>query len=81
MVAAAMALMVPTATAQKINEESTLSKLAKSDAEVADAKKAEEAQSWLVFGGILVLLVAFIILIFIAPVFIASIASLIFALK
>lgn len=39
---------------------------------VADAKKAEEAQSWLVFSGVLVLLVAFLALIFIAPVFIAS---------
>ena len=46
MVAAAMALMVPTATAQKINEESTLSKLAKSDAEVKDAKKAAKAAVW-----------------------------------
>ena len=46
MVAAAMALMVPTATAQKINEESTLAKLAKSDAEVKDAKKAAKAAVW-----------------------------------
>ena len=46
MVAAAMALMVPTATAQKINEESTLAKLAKSDAEVKDAKKSAKAAVW-----------------------------------
>ena len=46
MVAAAMALMVPTATAQKINEDATLSKLAKSDAEIKDAKKAAKSSVW-----------------------------------
>ena len=46
MVAAAMALVVPTATAQKINEQATLAKLTKSDADVADAKKAAKAAVW-----------------------------------
>ena len=44
MVAAAMALIVPTATAQKINEDATLAKLTKSDAEVKDAKKAAKSE-------------------------------------
>lgn len=46
MVAAVMAMVVPTATAQKVNEEAVLAKLAKSDAEVADAKKAAKAAVW-----------------------------------
>ena len=46
MVAAAMALIVPTATAQKINEDATLAKLTKSDAEVKDAKKAAKSAVW-----------------------------------
>ena len=46
MVAAAMALIVPTATAQKINEDATLAKLTKSDAEVKDAKKAAKSSVW-----------------------------------
>lgn len=46
MVAAAMALIVPTATAQKINEDATLAKLTKSDAEVKDAKKATKSSVW-----------------------------------
>ena len=46
MVAAAMALIVPTATAQKINEDATLAKLTKSDAEVKDAKKSAKASVW-----------------------------------
>ena len=46
MVAAAMALIVPTATAQKINEDATLAKLTKSDAEVNDAKKSAKASVW-----------------------------------
>ena len=41
-----MALVVPTATAQKINEQATLAKLTKSDADVADAKKAAKAAVW-----------------------------------
>lgn len=46
MVAAAMALIVPTATAQKINEDATLAKLTKSDAEVKDAKKSAKSSVW-----------------------------------
>ncbi|MBQ6584965.1 MAG: hypothetical protein IIX42_07450 [Alistipes sp.] len=46
MVAAVMAMVVPTATAQKINEQSTLAKLSKSDAEVVDAKKSAKASVW-----------------------------------
>lgn len=46
MVAAVMAMVVPTATAQKVNEEAVLAKLAKSDAEVVDAKKAAKAAVW-----------------------------------
>ena len=46
MVAAVMAIVVPTATAQKVNEEAILAKLSKSDAEVADAKKAAKAAVW-----------------------------------
>lgn len=46
MVAAVMALMVPTATAQKVNADATLAKLSKSDAEVADAKKAAKSAVW-----------------------------------
>ncbi len=46
MVAAVMAMVVPTATAQKVNEEAILAKLSKSDAEVADAKKAAKAAVW-----------------------------------
>ena len=41
-----MAMVVPTATAQKINEQSTLAKLSKSDAEVVDAKKSAKASVW-----------------------------------
>ena len=46
MVAAALALIVPTATAQKINEDATLAKLSKSDAEIQDAKKSAKASVW-----------------------------------
>ena len=46
MVAAAMALVVPTATAQKVNEAGALAKLSKSDAEVVDAKKSAKASVW-----------------------------------
>ena len=46
MVAAAMALVVPTATAQKVNESALLAKLSKSDAEVVDAKKSAKASVW-----------------------------------
>ena len=46
MVAAVMALVVPTATAQKVNEAGVLAKLSKSDAEVVDAKKSAKASVW-----------------------------------
>ncbi len=46
MVAAAMALVIPTATAQKVNEEAVLAKLSKSDAESVDAKKSAKASVW-----------------------------------
>ena len=46
MVAAALVLAVPAATAQKVNEASTLAKLAKSDAEINDAKKSAKASVW-----------------------------------
>ena len=39
--------MVSAATAQKVNEEAILAKLAKSDTEVADAKKSAKATVWL----------------------------------
>ncbi|MBQ9138068.1 MAG: hypothetical protein IJX65_05480 [Alistipes sp.] len=45
MVAAAMAMVVP-ATAQKINAESTLAKLSKSDAEIKIEKKAAKSSVW-----------------------------------
>ena len=46
MVAAVLALVVPTATAQKVNESATLAKLSKSDTEIADAKKSAKASVW-----------------------------------
>ena len=46
MVAAAMTMVVSTATAQKVNESATLAKLSKSDVDVADAKKAVKASVW-----------------------------------
>ena len=46
MVAAALVLAVPAATAQKVNEASTLAKLTKSDAEIKDAKKSAKASVW-----------------------------------
>ncbi|MBR7182453.1 MAG: hypothetical protein IKD41_00475, partial [Alistipes sp.] len=46
MVAAAMVMIMPTATAQKVNADATLAKLSKSDAEVADAKKSAKAAVW-----------------------------------
>lgn len=41
-----VALVVPTVTAQKIDEKALLQKIQKSDAEVADAKKAQKASVW-----------------------------------
>ena len=46
MVAAALVLAAPVATAQKVNEEATLAKLTKSDAEIKDAKKSAKASVW-----------------------------------
>lgn len=46
-VAALAVLAVPTAMAQKINEAAFRSKMAKSDTEIADAKKAAKAATWL----------------------------------
>lgn len=46
-VAALAVLAVPTAMAQKINDAAFRAKMAKSDAEIADAKKAAKAATWL----------------------------------
>ncbi len=47
MVAAALVLAVPAVQAQKVNKESLLAKIAKSDAEAADAKKGAKAATWI----------------------------------
>ena len=48
MVMALMVLAVPAVTAQKnVNVDATLSKLAKSDADIANEKKAAKAATWL----------------------------------
>ena len=49
-VAAIALLAVPAAEAQKINKESILSNLSKQDANVADAKKAAKAATWIARG-------------------------------
>lgn len=46
-VAALAVLAVPTAMAQKINDAAFRAKMAKSDAEITDAKKAAKAATWL----------------------------------
>ena len=46
MVMALMVLAVPTVTAQKINQEAVLAKLAKCDADAANEKKATKAATW-----------------------------------
>ncbi len=50
MVAAAVMLSAPASMAQKINAESYLSKLAKSDAAIENEKKASKAATWLARG-------------------------------
>ena len=52
LVAALATLAVPAATAQKINSESYKAKLAKSDADIANPKKADKAATWLNRGKI-----------------------------
>ena len=47
MAVAAVMLFAPAANAQKVNEAGILQKLAKSDAEIADAKKNEKAATWM----------------------------------
>lgn len=47
MAVAAVMLCVPAANAQKVNDASILQKLAKSDAEIADAKKNVKAATWM----------------------------------
>lgn len=47
MAAAALLLAVPAAEAQRVNKEAIQSKLAKSDADVADAKKAAKSATWI----------------------------------
>ena len=47
MVAAALVLAAPAAEAQKVNKEALLAKIAKSDADVANAKKGAKASTWI----------------------------------
>lgn len=47
LVAAALMFAAPAAQAQKVNKESLLAKIAKSDADVADAKKGAKAATWM----------------------------------
>jgi len=47
MVAAALVLTAPAAEAQKVNKEALLAKIAKSDADVANAKKGAKASTWI----------------------------------
>lgn len=51
-VVAAMLLAVPSVRAQKINSEAMMQKLEKSDAEIADAKKAAKAATWINRGKV-----------------------------
>lgn len=44
---AALFLAIPAAQAQKVNKEALLAKVAKSDAEIADAKKGVKATTWI----------------------------------
>ncbi len=46
MLMALVALVAPTVTAQKVDEKGLLQKMQKSDAEIADAKKAQKATAW-----------------------------------
>ncbi|MEG2023172.1 MAG: hypothetical protein RRZ83_03545, partial [Alistipes sp.] len=47
MAAAVLLLAAPAAQAQKVNKEAILSKLEKSDSEIADAKKNAKVSTWL----------------------------------
>lgn len=47
MVAATLVLAVPAAQAQKVNKESLLAKIAKYDADAADAKKSAKSATWI----------------------------------
>lgn len=49
-VLAALLLAVPAVQAQKVNKEALLSKIAKSDADIADAKKSAKASTWITRG-------------------------------
>lgn len=52
LMAAVAVLAIPAANAQKINEASFIAKLNKADADVADAKKAAKASTWLNRGKV-----------------------------
>lgn len=52
MAAAALLLAIPAVQAQKVNTEATLSKLAKSDADITDAKKSAKASTWINRGKV-----------------------------
>ncbi len=52
MAMAAVALAMPAANAQKVNQDAARSKMAKSDAEIADAKKNGKAATWINRGKI-----------------------------
>ena len=52
MVAAAALLAIPAAEAQKVNKEATLSKLEKSDADIANPKKNAKAATWINRGKV-----------------------------
>lgn len=52
MVAAAALLAIPAAEAQKVNKEATLSKLEKSDADIANPKKNSKAATWITRGKV-----------------------------
>ena len=52
MAAAAALLAIPAAEAQKVNKEATLSKLEKSDADIANPKKNAKAATWINRGRV-----------------------------
>ena len=52
MLFAAVLLVIPAVNAQKINPESFLAKIAKSDADIADAKKGAKSSTWVNRGKI-----------------------------
>ncbi len=49
---AALLLAVPAVQAQKVNKSAILSKIEKSDADIADAKKSMKAATWINRGKI-----------------------------